>query len=135
MQVTAQVNTPHILTCGDITSTPPVHYTWTGPTVSLFPTLGIIQGIEGKLYFQLVTAAVEDTYVCRVSNDHLQVSQVGYIQLTAVAAGELHYHHLCIVRCTATVIQSGCGASVMRTSKGVLSLKLEKCVFLLSISY
>ena len=98
--VTASIDRHLVLSCGEVTSTPPVQYQWTSTTPGLdqlFLTNGIIEGYDGLLYLQLVTQQLLDigfVFKCQASNNQLGLFVAGFIQLspeTNAASGKTNF--------------------------------------------
>ena len=95
--VTASIDRHLVLSCGEVTSTPPVEYQWASTLDQLFLPYGIIEGYDGLLYLQLVTQQLLDigfVFNCKASNNQLGFFMAGFIRLSAettTASGKTNF--------------------------------------------
>ena len=78
------INHPTSLDCGKVVSTPPSQYTWSTQP-DLFSYYDIIKGLDGLLYFPLVTQELVDeglVFKCQASNIELGNLVAGFINLS-----------------------------------------------------
>ena len=95
-ELTVQINSSLVLSCGSILSTPSATYSWSysdGTSIAANRDRAV-KGIDGDLYLLLIEENNIDTYRCTAVNHLLFENK--FVDITLSSNGELHSVYKCI---------------------------------------